>query len=117
MNQDCTNLSNPPTLEELHSFQALPPEKLPQKFRRDINNRIFVNRSVNFERIKYIGFDMDYTLAVYKSPAFEQLAYGLTVQKLLARGYPREIEELKYDPEFAVRGLFIDKKFGNILKV
>jgi len=25
--------------------------------------RIFVNRSLNMSKIKYIGFDMDYTLA------------------------------------------------------
>ena len=35
--------------------------------------RVFVNRSVNLEKIKIFGFDMDYTLAVYKSPQYEKL--------------------------------------------
>ena len=30
--------------------------------------RIFVNRSLALEKIKFYGFDMDYTLAEYKSP-------------------------------------------------
>jgi 5'-nucleotidase len=30
--------------------------------------RIFVNRSLTLEKIKFYGFDMDYTLAEYKSP-------------------------------------------------
>ena len=33
--------------------------------------RIFVNRSLHLEKIKFFGFDMDYTLAEYKSPEFE----------------------------------------------
>ena len=33
--------------------------------------RIFVNRSLALEKIKYYGFDMDYTLAEYKSPEVE----------------------------------------------
>ena len=34
-------------------------------------SRVFVNRSLHLEKIKYYGFDMDYTLAEYKSPEFE----------------------------------------------
>ena len=33
--------------------------------------RIFVNRSLHLEKIKFFGFDMDYTLAEYKSPEYE----------------------------------------------
>ena len=35
--------------------------------------RIFVNRSLALEKIKFYGFDMDYTLAEYKSPEVEHL--------------------------------------------
>ena len=35
------------------------------------NFRIFVNRSLHLEKIKFFGFDMDYTLAEYKSPEYE----------------------------------------------
>ena len=33
--------------------------------------RVFVNRSLHLEKIKFYGFDMDYTLAEYKSPEYE----------------------------------------------
>ena len=33
--------------------------------------RVFVNRSLHLEKIKFYGFDMDYTLAEYKSPDLE----------------------------------------------
>jgi 5'-nucleotidase len=60
---------------------------------------------------------MDYTLADYKSPAFEELSYGLALNKLIKKGYPKEIGDLKYDPEFPVRGTFLDKKYGNLLQL
>ena len=40
--------------------------------------RVFVNRSVNLEKIKIFGFDMDYTLAVYKSPQYEKLVRAVS---------------------------------------
>ena len=58
---------------------------------------------------------MDYTLAVYNSPAFEDLQIKLTVERLIKRGYPKEIENIRFDPRFAVRGLFLDKKHGNLV--
>ena len=30
-----------------------------------------MNRSLHMEKIKFFGFDMDYTLAEYKSPQYE----------------------------------------------
>ena len=46
-----------------------------KKFRRNPIKRVFVNRSVAMNKIKAIGFDMDYTLAVYKSPQYEELGF------------------------------------------
>ena len=34
---------------------------------RPPENRIFVNRSLRLDKIKFYGFDMDYTLAEYKA--------------------------------------------------
>ncbi|CAM6005137.1 unnamed protein product [Sphagnum balticum] len=34
-----------------------------EKYRRDTGKRVFVNRSLQMQKIKHIGFDMDYTLA------------------------------------------------------
>ena len=36
-----------------------------------LSSRIFVNRSLHMEKIKFFGFDMDYTLAEYNSPQYE----------------------------------------------
>ena len=44
--------------------------------------RIFVNRSLHLEKIKFFGFDMDYTLAEYKSPEYEVCRAILSLFKL-----------------------------------
>ena len=79
--------------------------------------QIFVNRNLRMDTIKAIGFDMDYTIARYHKTRIESLAHQLTVKKLIARGYPKAISKIKFDPDFVVRGLTVDKKLGNILKL
>ncbi len=81
-------------------------------------HRVFVNRNLRLSKIRAIGFDLDHTLAHYDPVPVEELAFDLTTQKLVeAKGYPREILELKYDPNFVIRGLVVDKKRGNLLKM
>jgi 5'-nucleotidase len=79
--------------------------------------RIFVNRNLRLDTAKAIGFDMDYTLARYTHGRLEELAHRLSIEKLIARGYPKSIQRFKYDPEFVIRGLSIDKQLGNIVKL
>ncbi|XP_055389585.1 cytosolic purine 5'-nucleotidase isoform X2 [Condylostylus longicornis] len=79
--------------------------------------QIFVNRSLHLENIKFYGFDMDYTLAEYKSPQYEQMGFDLVKERLVAMGYPKEILQFEYDPSFPVRGLWFDTLYGNLLKV
>lgn len=67
--------------------------------------------------ISAVGFDMDYTLAQYLPETFEQLAYELTLTKLVPMGYPEEIMSFKFDCHYMVRGLAIDKARGNIIKM
>lgn len=65
--------------------------------------RVYVNRTVNMDKIHFVGFDMDYTLvgmliflrifvdevfAEYKSPEYEILAYDMTMKRLIQNGYP-----------------------------
>lgn len=83
----------------------------------DLCFRIFVNRSLHLEKIKFYGFDMDYTLAEYKSPEFEILCFTMLRDLLIDKGYPKDIAEFEYDPSFPVRGLWFDTWFGNLLKV
>ncbi|XP_060199683.1 uncharacterized protein LOC132628023 isoform X2 [Lycium barbarum] len=84
----------------------------------DIGKQIFCNRSLNMKSIVAVGFDMDYTLAQYKPETFESLAYEGTVRKLVYDlGYPSELLEWSFDWSYMVRGLVLDKKRGNILKM
>lgn len=88
-----------------------------RKYYRRAEHRIFVNRSLHLENVKFYGFDMDYTLAEYKSPQYETLGFNLTKERLVHKGYPKQILEFEYDPSFPVRGLWFDTLYGNLLKV
>jgi 5'-nucleotidase len=79
--------------------------------------RVFVNRGLKLAEVDWIGFDMDYTLAIYDQPAMDELQIRATLPKLIKRGYPEYLHELKYDISFPIRGLFIDKKLGHIVKM
>lgn len=81
------------------------------------HERVFCNRSLNMRSIKAVGFDMDYTLAQYKLEVFEKLAYEETLKKLVGMGYPKKILDFEFDNTHMIRGLVIDKKRGNILKM
>ena len=84
----------------------------------DERRRIFCNRSLNMASLQAIGFDMDYTLAQYKPETFEALAYRLTTEKLVrVFNYPQEVLDLEFDWNYMTRGLTIDKKRGNVLKL
>lgn len=61
---------------------------------------------------------MDYTLAQYKSEEFETLAHTFTTEKLVnVFGYPEIVKSFVFDWRYMMRGLIIDKKRGNIIKV
>ncbi|XP_062539624.1 cytosolic purine 5'-nucleotidase isoform X3 [Armigeres subalbatus] len=92
-------------------------DPLVKKYYRKAEHRIFVNRSLHLENIKFYGFDMDYTIAEYKSPQYEQLGFNLVKERLVTLGYPVEILQFEYDPSFPVRGLWFDSLYGNLLKV
>jgi len=90
--------------------------------RRDIdvsrNSRIYCNRHLRMDSIELVGFDMDYTLALYQQGRLEQLSIEKTLEKLVAKhNYPEEILSLTFDSSLAIRGLVIDKNSGNILKM
>ncbi len=60
---------------------------------------------------------MDYTLAIYRQAEMDRLSIEATVSKLIDRGYPEELRAMKYRTEFPIRGLLIDRKLGNVLKM
>ena len=80
--------------------------------------KVFINRTLNMRKIKYIGLDMDHTLVRYNSHAFEELAHKIMCDRLVkTKGYPEEVLNLKFDFDLAIRGLVIDRKKGNLLKL
>jgi HAD superfamily 5'-nucleotidase-like hydrolase len=81
-------------------------------------SRVFVNRTLNLKRIRFLGFDMDHTLVRYKSENFEALAHRIMLEKLVSdKNYPKSVMDLKFSFDRAVRGLVIDKVRGNVLKL
>lgn len=82
------------------------------------NRQVFVNRTLRMERIRVIGFDLDWTLADYEEEALSDLAFQLARDRLVERyEYPREVLRLKFRPGFSRRGLIIDKEAGMVLKM
>lgn len=79
---------------------------------------IFVNRPLNMSQIHYIGFDMDYTLAIYNKRAIEELAFLKTLEKLVElKNYPEQILQMEYHDDKIIRGLLIDHQKGNLIKI
>ena len=81
------------------------------------HERIYSNRSVRLDDIDWIGFDMDYTLAVYHQKEMDRLSIEATIAKLVARGYPETLLTMQYRTDFPIRGLLVDRKLGNVLKM
>jgi len=70
------------------------------------------------KKIKKIGLDMDHTLIRYNSENFETLVYQLVKDQLVKiKQYPEAIKTLQFNYTDAIRGLVIDSKNGNILKL
>ncbi len=83
-----------------------------------MDQKVFANRVLNLKKIKYIGLDMDHTLIRYNIKNFESLVYQMVIQKLVTdKHYPKEILKFEFKFSDAIRGLIIDSKNGNILKL
>ncbi|HLP31283.1 MAG TPA: 5'-nucleotidase domain-containing protein, partial [Geothrix sp.] len=101
---DSAFLASPPLLGE---DDRLPPA-----------HKLYALRTLPMGEIKAIGFDMDHTLARYRSPEIDELAFKKAARLLVReRGYSPWLLELGYDPAFAVRGLVLDGLRGNLLKL
>lgn len=80
--------------------------------------KVYVNRTLNLKRIKFIGLDMDHTLIRYNIHEFESLSHSCIKEKLIQhKSYPEVVRSLPFDYTAAIRGLAIDRKTGNLLKL
>lgn len=83
-----------------------------------MSKKVFVNRILNLKKIKMIGLDMDHTLIRYNTKNFEALVYRLVIEKLVTcKNYPQAIKNFTFNFNDTIRGLVIDSKNGNILKL
>ena len=81
------------------------------------SRRVFTNRTLRMGTIRHIGFDLDFTLAHYDRDAMSQLAFEVTLDRLVERyGYPKEILRAEFRPPFCRRGLMLDTEAGMVLK-
>lgn len=97
-------LAAPPLLE---GDDRLPPE-----------HKLFALRTLPMGEIRAVGFDMDHTLARYRAPEIDGLAFKKAARLLVRdHGYSPWLLEMDYDPAFAVRGLVLDGLRGNLLKL
>jgi HAD superfamily 5'-nucleotidase-like hydrolase len=80
--------------------------------------QVFVNRNLRMDKIDAVGFDMDYTVVMYHLQRMEELAFGMTLARMVeALDYPAELRGLSYDPAFVIRGLVMDRQHGHIFKM
>jgi HAD superfamily 5'-nucleotidase-like hydrolase len=82
------------------------------------NTRVYVNRTLNLKRIRYIGLDMDHTLIRYNVEEFEKLSHTIIKEKLVKnKHYPEIVKTLPFHYDLAIRGLVLDRQKGNTLKL
>lgn len=82
------------------------------------DRKIFTNRALRLETIRYIGFDLDWTLADYRRLPLLQLILERTIDRLIEHsGYPKRVRAVEFRPDFSRRGLLIDKEAGTVLKM
>jgi HAD superfamily 5'-nucleotidase-like hydrolase len=79
--------------------------------------RIFTNRDLDFDKVGVVGFDMDYTLARYRQSQLDAITIEATLNKLIGHGYPEQLRGCQANEDFAIRGLVVDTRLGNLLKM
>ena len=95
-----------------HSWDQEDTDRLPPAL------KLFALRNLPLKEVKAVGFDMDYTLARYRSPEIDDLAFKKAIRLLVReRDYPMSLLEDAFDPAFSIRGLALDGRHGNLIKV
>jgi 5'-nucleotidase len=80
--------------------------------------RVFVNRTLRMESIRYLGFDLDWTLAPYYRLPLQELIFTLALDRLVENdGYPKVVRRAEFRPNFPHRGLIVDRQEGTVLKM
>jgi len=81
-------------------------------------HKLYALRTLPMGDIRAVGFDMDHTVARYRQPEIDELAFKKAARILVRdRHHSPWLLEIEYDPAFAVRGLVLDGLRGNLLKL
>jgi len=82
------------------------------------SRRVFVNRALRMERIRCIGFDLDWTIAPYYRLPIEELIFELALDRLVSHfDYPSVVRHAEFRPHFPHRGVIVDREAGVVLKM
>jgi HAD superfamily 5'-nucleotidase-like hydrolase len=82
------------------------------------SRRVFVNRALRMERIRCIGFDLDWTIAPYYRLPIEELIFELALDRLVSHfDYPAVVRHAEFRPHFPHRGVIVDREAGVVLKM
>lgn len=80
--------------------------------------RIFVNRNLRLDKIRFLGFDLDWTLADYDRGELDAATFELALTFLVDHiGYPPAVRQVELRPGFPRRGLIVDRQVGTVLKM
>ena len=83
-----------------------------------LSRRIFVNRNLRLDKIRFLGFDLDWTLADYDRTKLDPLTFELALTFLVDHvGYPPAVRQVEFRPAFPRRGLIVDRQVGTVLKM
>uniref|UniRef100_A0A7S3V633 5'-nucleotidase n=1 Tax=Chaetoceros debilis TaxID=122233 RepID=A0A7S3V633_9STRA len=78
------------------------------------SEKVFANTYVDLGKVDTVGFDYDYTLVTYTDELLD-LIYDMALKRLVKDFiYPDEMltSNMKFDPQFSVRGLAVDRENG-----
>jgi 5'-nucleotidase len=104
-------LPNSPGLALLRHALAQTAEPPPSR-------RVYVNRALRLEKIRAIGFDLDWTVAPYYRLPMEELIFSLALDRMVTvLGYPTAVRRAEFRPHFPHRGLIVDREAGVVLKM
>ena len=90
----------------------------PNDFTSVAGERVFANYYVDMGKVDTVGFDFDYTLVTYTNELLEMIYEMALVRLVNDNSYPSEMMEiLKFDGNFSIRGLAVDRENGWICQL
>ncbi|KAJ5076981.1 5'-nucleotidase domain-containing protein [Anaeramoeba ignava] len=72
----------------------------------------------SFQKIDFVGFDLDHTLIHYKIQELGKLVFDCLKRYVVEiRSFNKDLLQVEYDPEICVKGNLCDISKGNLIKI